>query len=112
MPCSSRLVAYGLAVVWGAMGLLVGTGLVIATGRPLLCLSLALARDLRGQDGAGCSLSHPDVLHDLVVGPRVRRTLGNGREDEGGRATAGALFGLVASTPLLMALFVLLLAVR
>mgnify|MGYP001374591291 CR=1 FL=1 len=88
-----REVAYRFrSVVWGAMGMLVGTGVVLAAGR---AIPLGLT-----------------LLHDLVVGPRVRRIMGAAERER----TAGELIllrysALLPRLSLLLALFVLLAAV-
>jgi uncharacterized membrane protein len=109
-----RTVAYRFrTVVWGAMWLLVGTGLVIATGRSIAVFDPHLWPGIfAAKMGLVACLFTLTLLHDLVVGPWVRRILGTAMTER----TAGDRLllryaVLVPRLSLLVALFVLLLAV-
>lgn len=109
-----REVAYRFrSVVWGAMGMLVGTGVVLAAGR-----AIPLGEPWRWPTifvvkmGLAVFLFSLTLLHDLVVGPRVRRIMGAAEKER----TAGELIllrysALLPRLSLLLALFVLLAAV-
>jgi uncharacterized membrane protein len=109
-----REVAYRFrSLVWGAMGLLVGTGVVLAADR-----SIPLAEPLHWpavfavKMGLVVFLFGMTLLHDLVVGPRVRRIMGTAE----GERTAGERIllrysALLPRLSLLLALCLLLAAV-
>ncbi len=109
-----REVAYRFrSLVWGAMVILVGTGLVLAAGR-----SVPMTEPGRWPTifaikmGLVACLFCLTLLHDLVVGPRVRRIMGAAEKER----TAGELIllrysALLPRLSLLLALFVLLAAV-
>jgi uncharacterized membrane protein len=109
-----REVAYRFrSVVWGAMGMLVGTGVVLAGGR-----AIPLGEPWRWPTifavkmGLAAFLFSLTLLHDLVVGPRVRRIMKTAEKER----TAGELIllrysALLPRLSLLLALFVLLAAV-
>ena len=109
-----RTVAYRFrAVVWGAMGLLVGTGLMIATWRSIAVFAPHLWPGIfAAKMGLVAFLFTLTLLHDLVVGPRVRRILGTAAtEHTAGDRLLLRYSVLVPRLSLLVALFVLLLAV-
>ena len=101
------------AVVWGAMGLLVGTGLVIAAGRSIALLEPSLwPRIFAAKMALVTFLFALTLLHDLVVGPRVRRILETaGPEQTAGDRLLSRYSVLGPRCSLLVALVVLLLAV-
>ena len=109
-----RTVAYRFrAVVWGAMGILVATGSVMAMGR-----SIPLTEPWQWPTIFVAKISMVSflftltLLHDLVVGPQVRRILGTAEADRSSRALMLVRYSaLVTSLSLLVALLVLLLAV-
>jgi len=109
-----RTVAYRFrAVVWGAMGLLVGTGLVIATGRSIALLEPRLwPRIFAAKMALVTFLFALTLLHDLVVGPRLRRILATAETARTARERLVVRYSaLVPRFSLLVALLVLLLAV-
>ena len=109
-----RTVAYRFrAVVWGAMGMLVLTGSVMAVGRSIPLLdrrqwpTIFLAKI-----SVASFLFTLTLLHDLVVGPQVRRVLGAAEEKRSARDRMLVRYSaLVPRLSLLVALLVLLLAV-
>jgi len=109
-----RTVAYRFrAVVWGAMGMLVLTGSVMAVGRSIPLLdpqqwpTIFLAKI-----SVVSFLFTLTLLHDLVVGPQVRRVLGTAEEKRSaGDRMLVRYSALVPRLSLLVALLVLLLAV-
>lgn len=109
-----RTVAYRFrAVVWGAMGILVATGSVMAMGR-----SIPLTEPWQWPTIFVTKISMVSflftltLLHDLVVGPQVRRILGTAEADRSSRDRMLVRYSaLVPRLSLLVALLVLLLAV-
>lgn len=109
-----RTVAYRFrAVVWGAMGILVATGSVMAMGR-----SIPLTEPWQWPTIFVAKISMVSflftltLLHDLVVGPQVRRILGTTEADRSSRDRMLVRYSaLVPRLSLLVALLVLLLAV-
>jgi uncharacterized membrane protein len=109
-----RTVAYRFrAVVWGAMGILVATGSVMAMGR-----SIPLTEPWQWPTIFVAKISMVSflftltLLHDLVVGPQVRRILGTAEADRSSRDRMLVRYSaLVPRLSLLVALLVLLLAV-
>ena len=109
-----RTVAYRFrAVVWGAMGILVATGSVMAMGR-----SIPLTEPWQWPTIFVAKISMVSflftltLLHDLVVGPQVRRILGTAEADRSSRDRMLVRYAaLVPRLSLLVALLVLLLAV-
>ncbi|MBS0171054.1 MAG: hypothetical protein JSR62_11925 [Nitrospira sp.] len=109
-----RTVAYRFrAVVWGAMGILVVTGSVMAAGRgisltePWQWPTIFLAKI-----SIVSLLFTLTLLHDLVVGPQVRKILGTPEAERGARDRVLVQYSvLVPRLSLLVALLVLLLAV-
>ncbi len=109
-----RTVAYRFrAVVWGAMGILVVTGLVMAVGRaipltePWLWPTIFLAKI-----SVVALLFTLTLAHDLVVGPKVRKILGIAEAERSARDRMLVRYSaLVPRLSLLVALVVLLLAV-
>ncbi|MEP7152075.1 MAG: copper resistance protein CopD [Nitrospira sp.] len=109
-----RTVAYRFrTLVWGAMGLLVGTGLLLASFRLIPVLE---PRQWPAVFAAKMSLVallfSLTLLHDLVIGPYVRRILAMAETER--TAWQGTLVKysvLVPRLSLLVALLVLLLAV-
>jgi hypothetical protein len=102
-----RTIAYRFrAVVWGAMGILIATGSALAAGRaipltePWLWPTIFVAK---------ITLT---LLHDLVVGPQVRRILGTAEAVRSARDRLLVRYSvLVPRVSLLVALLVLLAAV-
>ncbi len=109
-----RTAAYRFrALVWGAMGILVGTGSVLAVGRSIpLTVPSQWPSIFMVKMGLVALLFTLTLLHDLVVGPRVRRILGT---DEALRSAGDRLLMrysvIVPRVSLLVALLVLLAAV-
>jgi uncharacterized membrane protein len=109
-----RTVAYRFrAVVWGAMGLLVGTGFVIAAGRSIALLEPRLwPRIFAAKMALVAFLFTITLLHDLVIGPRVRRILAIAETARTAKERLVIHYSvLVPRFSLLVALLVLLLAV-
>ena len=109
-----RTVAYRFrAVVWGAMGLLVFTGSMMAMGRSIpLMTPRQWPAIFLAKISVVSLLFTLTLLHDLVVGPRVRRILGTGEEERSaGDRMLVRYSALVPRLSLLVALLVLLLAV-
>lgn len=109
-----RTVAYRFrSLVWGAMGLLVGTGLLLASFRLIPVLE---PRQWPAVFAAKMSvvalLFSLTLLHDLVIGPYVRRILTMAEaERTAWQRTLVKYSVLVPRLSLLLALLVLLLAV-
>ncbi len=109
-----RTVAYRFrSLVWGAMGLLVGTGLLLASFRLIPVLQ---PRQWPAVFAAKMSLVallfSLTLLHDLVIGPYVRRILAmTETERTAHQRTLVKYSVLVPRLSLLVALLVLLLAV-
>ncbi len=109
-----RAIAYRFrAVVWGAMGILVLTGSVMAVGRSIPLLeprqwpAIFLAKI-----SVVSLLFTLTLMHDLVVGPKVRRILGTAEAERSARDRMLVRYSvLVPRLSLLVALLVLLLAV-
>lgn len=109
-----RMVAYRFrAVVWGAMGMLIATGAVLAAGRaipltePWLWPTIFVAKI-----SLVALLFTLTLLHDLVVGPQVRRILGTAEAVRSARDRLLVRYSvLVPRVSLLVALLVLLAAV-
>ncbi len=100
-------------IVWGAMGLLIGTGLMIADGRSI---ALTEPRTWPAVFAAKITLVMVlfslTLLHDLLLGPKVRRILGKAAMER--TAGDGLLLRYAALLPrfsLILALVVLLSAV-
>lgn len=109
-----RTVAYRFrAVVWGAMGVLVVTGAVMAVGRSIpLMTPRQWPAIFLAKISVVSLLFTLTLLHDLVVGPRVRRILGTAEEERSARDRMLVRYSaLVPRLSLLVALLVLLLAV-
>ena len=109
-----RTVAYRFrSVVWGTMGLLVGTGLMLAAGRSIpLTEPWHWPTIFSAKIGMVTVLLTLTLLHDLVVGPRVRQTLGKAVSDRTTRERLLLRYSvLLPRMSLLVALLVLLLAV-
>ncbi|MBI4000237.1 MAG: DUF4149 domain-containing protein [Nitrospira defluvii] len=109
-----RTVAYRFrGLVWGAMGVLLGTGLVLAVDRSIpITEPRQWPTVFAVKMGLVVFLFGLTLLHDLVVGPQVRRIMGTAETE---RTAADRLLVrysvLVPRLSLLVALFVLLLAV-
>ncbi len=109
-----RTVAYRFrSLVWGAMGLLVGTGLLLASSR---LIPLLEPRRWPAVFAAKMSLVallfSLTLLHDLVIGPYVRRILAMAETERTARQRTLVKYSvLVPRLSLLVALLVLLLAV-
>ena len=109
-----RTVAYRFrSLVWSAMGLLVGTGLLLASYRAIPLLE---PRQWPAVFAAKMSLVallfSVTLLHDLVIGPYVRRILAMAdAERTASQRTLIKYSSLAPRLSLLMALIVLLLAV-
>ena len=109
-----RTAAYRFrTLVWGAMGILVATGSALAIGRaipltdPLQWPSIFMAKI-----GLVALLLTLTLLHDLVVGPQVRRILGTAEAARSARERLLVRYSvLVPRVSLLVALLVLLTAV-
>ena len=109
-----RTIAYRFrGVVWGAMGMLVGTGLMLAESRsipvtnPRQWPAIFVAKM-----GLVALLFSLTLFHDLVVGPRVGRILGRAEADRTWKDRALTRYSvLVPRFSLLVALLLLLLAV-
>ena len=109
-----RAAAYRFrTLVWGAMGILVATGSALAVGRaipltdPLQWPSIFMAKI-----GLVALLLTLTLLHDLVVGPQVRRILGTAEAARSARERLLVRYSvLVPRVSLLVALLVLLTAV-
>ncbi|KXJ99607.1 hypothetical protein FBQ96_12785 [Nitrospirales bacterium NOB] len=109
-----RTVAYRFrGLVWGAMGVLIVTGLVIASGRSIDVTAPHLwPAVFAAKLGVVALLFALTLLHDLVVGPRVRRVLGVKEvERTAGDRLLLRYSVLVPRLSLLLSLVVLLLAV-
>ena len=109
-----RTVAYRFrAVVWGAMGILVTTGLTLAAGRSIPLMEPSRWPTIfAAKIGLVTLLFTLTLLHDLVVGPRVRRSLGIPEAERSARDRVLLRYSvLVPRISLLVALLVLLLAV-
>ena len=109
-----RTVAYRFrAVVWGAMGILVATGLTLAAGRSIPLMEPSRWPTIfAAKIGLVTLLFTLTLLHDLVVGPRVRRSLGIPEAERSARDRVLLRYSvLVPRISLLVALLVLLLAV-
>ena len=109
-----RAVAYRFrTVVWAAMGLLVGTGIMIATRRSIALSDPRLWPGIFAAKMALVAfLFALTLLHDLAVGPRVRRILETAVTERTARDRLLVRYSvLVPRLSLLTALFVLLLAV-
>jgi putative copper resistance protein D len=109
-----RTVAYRFrAVVWGAMGILVATGLTLAVGRSIpLTEPSHWPTIFVAKIGFVTLLFTLTLLHDLVVGPQVRRSLGTPEAERTARDRMLLRYSvLVPRMSLLIALLVLLLAV-
>ncbi len=109
-----RALAYRFrSLVWVAMGLLVGTGLLLATGR-LIPLSEPgrWPAVFAAKMSLVALLFSLTLLHDLVMAPYVRRILGMAEMERTARQRALIRYSsLVPRLSLLVALLVLLLAV-
>lgn len=109
-----RTVAYRFrGVVWGAMGMLVATGLTLAAGRSIPLIEPSHWPTIfAAKIGLVILLFTLTLLHDLVVGPQVRRIFGTA---EAARTVRDRLLMrysvLVPRVSLLVALLVLLVAV-
>ena len=109
-----RTVVYRFrSLVWSAMGLLVGTGLLLASYR---LIPLLEPRQWPAVFAAKMScvalLFSLTLLHDLVIGPHVRRILAMAEAERTARQRTLIKYSpLVPRLSLLIALFVLLLAV-
>ena len=109
-----RTVAYRFrSLAWSAMGLLVGTGLLLASYR---LIPLGEPRQWPAVFTAKMSLVallfSVTLLHDLVIGPYVRRILTMAETERTARQRTLIKYSpLVPRLSLLIALFVLLLAV-
>jgi uncharacterized membrane protein len=109
-----RTVAYRFrSLAWSAMGLLVGTGLLLASYR---LIPLGEPRQWPAVFAAKMScvalLFSLTLLHDLVIGPYVRRILTMDETERTARQRTLIKYSpLVPRLSLLIALFVLLLAV-
>ncbi len=109
-----RTVAYRFrSLAWSAMGLLVGTGLLLASYR---LIPLLEPRQWPAVFAAKMScvalLFSLTLLHDLVIGPYVRRILTMDETERTARQRTLIKYSpLVPRLSLLIALFVLLLAV-
>ncbi|MCS6327038.1 MAG: hypothetical protein H8K06_08130 [Nitrospira sp.] len=109
-----RTIAYRFrALVWGAMGILIVTGSVMAVGRSIPLLepwqwpTIFLAKI-----SVVAFLFTLTLAHDLVVGPQVRRILGTAEAERSARDRVLVRYSaLVPRLSLLVALLVLLLAV-
>lgn len=109
-----RTAAYRFrTLVWGAMAILVATGSVMAAGRaipltdPSQWPSIFVAKI-----GLVALLFTLTLLHDLAVGPRVRRILGTAESARSARDRLLVRYSaLVPRVSLLVALMVLLAAV-
>ena len=101
------------AVVWGAMGILVATGLTLAAGRSIPLMEPSRWPTIfAAKIGLVTLLFTLTLLHDLVVGPRVRRSLGIPEAERSARDRVLLRYSvLVPRISLLVALLVLLLAV-
>jgi putative copper resistance protein D len=111
-----RTIAYRFrAVVWGAMGILVATGLTLAAGRSIPLMEPSRWPTIfAAKIGLVTLLFTLTLLHDLVVGPRVRRSLGIPEAERSARGSGRLLRATRCSSrriSLLVALLVLLLAV-
>ena len=109
-----RTIAYRFrAVVWGAMGILVATGLTLAAGRSIPLMEPSRWPTMfAAKIGLVTLLFTLTLLHDLVVGPRVRRSLGIPEAERSARDRVLLRYSvLVPRISLLVALLVLLLAV-
>lgn len=109
-----RTVAYRFrAVVWGAMGILVATGLTLVAGRSIPLMEPSRWPTIfAAKIGLVTLLFTLTLLHDLVVGPRVRQTLGKAESDRTTRERLLLRYSvLLPRMSLLVALLVLLLAV-
>ena len=109
-----RTIAYRFrAVVWGAMGILVATGLTLAAGRSIPLMEPSRWPTIfAAKIGLVTLLFTLTLLHDLVVGPRVRRSLGIPEAERSARDRVLLRYSvLVPRISLLVALLVLLLAV-
>ncbi len=114
MPCCSERWPIGFrAVVWGAMGILVATGLTLAAGRSIPLMEPSRWPTIfAAKIGLVTLLFTLTLLHDLVVGPRVRRSLGIPEAERSARDRVLLRYSvLVPRISLLVALLVLLLAV-
>ena len=109
-----RTIAYRFrAVVWGPMGILVATGLTLAAGRSIPLMDPSRWPTIfAAKIGLVTLLFTLTLLHDLVVGPRVRRSLGIPEAERSARDRVLLRYSvLVPRISLLVALLVLLLAV-
>ena len=109
-----RTVAYRFrAVVWGAMGILVGTGLVLAVRRSISVTEPQQWPTIFAvKMGFVVLLFSLTLLHDLVVGSQMRRVLGTAETERTARDRMFVRFSkVVPRVSLLVALLVLLLAV-
>lgn len=109
-----RAVAYRFrAVVWGAMGILVGTGLMLAAGRSIpVTEPRQWPTIFAAKMGLVAFLFSLTLLHDLVVGPHVRRVLGTAEAERTARERILVRYSVVVPrVSLLVSLLVLLLAV-
>lgn len=109
-----RTIAYRFrAVVWGAMGMLVATGLTLAWGRSIPLMEPGHWPTIfAAKIGLVTLLFTLTLLHDLVVGPRVRRSLAIPEADRSGRDRLLLRYSvLVPRISLLVSLLVLLFAV-
>lgn len=109
-----RTVAYRFrTLVWSAMGMLVGTGLLMASSR---LIPLSEPRQWPAVFAAKMSLVallfSMTLLHDFLIGPHVRQILAMADAQRTARQrTLIKYSSLVPRLSLLIALFVLLLAV-
>lgn len=109
-----RTVAYRFrAVVWGAMGILVVTGSVMAVGRAIpLTEPWQWPTIFLAKISVVALLFTLTLVHDLVVGPQVRKILGTAEAERSARDRILVRYSaLVPRLSLLVALLVLLLAV-
>lgn len=109
-----RTVAYRFrALVWGAMGILSATGLVLAAGRSIPVIEPRQWPTIfAAKMSLVAFLFSLTLLHDLVVGPRVRLVLGKTEAERTPRDRVLVRYSvIVPRLSLLVALLVLLLAV-
>ena len=109
-----RTVAYRFrALVWGAMGILFATGLVLATGRSIPVIEPRQWPTIFAVKMSLVALLFSlTLLHDLVIGPYVRRILAMAETERTAHQTTLVKYSvLVPRLSLLVALLVLLLAV-
>ncbi len=109
-----RTIAYRFrAVVWGAMGILVVTGSLMAAGRSIpLMAPWQWPTIFLAKISVVSLLFTLTLLHDLVVGPQVRKILGKPEAERSARDRVLIRYSaFVPRLSLLVALLVLLLAV-